>query len=154
MAKYILLVYRRKQNNFQNAYGRLNSLVNKLKKNPSHLQKNDDIIREQVYQGIVEQTTDLELAAETHYLPHMAVIREEAETTKVRIVFNATSKDKKQGTSLNDCLHIGPSFTPLILDILLRFRENKVALIGDKEEAYLSIEVDAADRDVLSPLCF
>ncbi|XP_065065262.1 uncharacterized protein LOC135691349 isoform X2 [Rhopilema esculentum] len=138
--------------NFDNAYGRLNSLVNKLKKNPSHFKKYDDIIREQVEQGIVEQVTDLELAAETHYLPHMAVIREEAETTKVRIVFDASSKDKKQGTSLNDCLHVGPSLTPLIFDILLRFRENKVALVGDIEKAFLSIEVDAADRDFLRKL--
>ena len=42
-----------------------------------------------------------------HYFPHQAVIRKEAETTKLRVVFDASSKEDKRGTSLNDCLHVG-----------------------------------------------
>ena len=66
-----------------------------------------------------------------HYLPHQAVIRKEATTTKVRIVYYASSKEKKSGTSLNDCLHVGPSLNPLLYDILLRFRENRIVLERD-----------------------
>ena len=53
------------------------------------------------------------------------------------------------GISLNDCLHKGPSLNPLLFDILLRFREKRVALIGDIEKAFLNIEVDKRDRDFL-----
>ena len=44
---------------------------------------------------------------------------EEARTTKVRIVYDASSKEKKSGTSLNDCLHVEPLLNPLLYDILL-----------------------------------
>ena len=36
-----------------------------------------------------------------------------------------------------------------MFDILVRFREKKVALVGDIEKAFLNIEVDKADRDFL-----
>jgi len=57
------------------------------------------------------------------------------------------SSNGKEGTSLNDSLHKGPSLTPLLFDILIRFREKRVALIGDIEKAFVNIEVDKEDRD-------
>ena len=54
--------------------------------------------------------------------------------------------------SLNDCLHVGPSLTPLLFDILLRLRVNPVVLIGDIEKAFLNAEVDKEDRDYLRSL--
>ena len=51
------------------------------------------------------------------------------------------------GPSLNDCLLKGPSFNQLIFDLLVRFRQYKVALVADLENAFL---VEEADRDVLS----
>ncbi|XP_065068275.1 uncharacterized protein LOC135693670 [Rhopilema esculentum] len=135
--------------NFDNALARFNSLIRKLKKDPSTLQKYDDIIKEQVELGIVEQVSEMDVTEKVHYLPHMAVVREEAETTKVRVVYDASCKDKKFGTSLNDCLHAGPSLSPLIFDILLHFRESRVALVGDIEKAFLNIEINQEDRDCL-----
>ena len=37
---------------------------------------------------------------------HQAVIRRDAKTTKLRVVYDASSKGGKKGTSLNDCLHV------------------------------------------------
>ena len=48
-----------------------------------------------------------------HCLPHHAVIRRDAETTKLRIVYDTSSKETKNGTFLNDCLHMGPSLNLL-----------------------------------------
>ena len=135
--------------NFDNALARFNSLVRKLWKDPSTLQKYDDTIKEQVELGIVEQVSEMDATEKVHYLPRMAVVREEAETTKVRVVYDASCKDKQFGTSLNDCLHVGPSLSPLIFDILLRFRESRVALAGDIEKAFLNIEINQEDRDCL-----
>ena len=82
-------------------------------------------------------------------MPHHAVIRNDAETTKIRIVFDASSKESRVGTSLNDCLHVGPPLTPLLFDILVRFREYKIPMIADIEKAFLNVEIDPSDRDVL-----
>ena len=72
----------------------------------------NNIISQQAEQSIIEQVTELEAAGTIHYLPHRAVVRENAETTKVRIVYDASSKIRKSEASLNDCLHVGPSLTP------------------------------------------
>ena len=92
---------------------------------------------------------DLEGACKVHYLPHQTVIRKEAETTKLRIVYDASAKEVKNGTSLNDCLHTGPSLNPLLFEILVRSRENRVALVGDIETAFLNIAVGVNNCDCL-----
>ena len=88
---------------------------------------------------ILAELTDLEGVCKVHYVRHQAVIRKDAETTKLRIVYDALAKEGKSGTSLNDCLHTGPSLNPLLFEILVRFRENRVALIGDIEKAFSNI---------------
>ena len=50
---------------------------------------------------------------------------------------------------MNDCLHIGPPICLTILDILLRFRQKRVAVISDIKHAFLNININAADRNVL-----
>ena len=64
-------------------------------------------------------------------------------------MFDASSKESKRGTSLNDCLHVGPPLTPLLYDILLRSRENRIGIVEDIEKGFLNIEVDRKDRDCL-----
>ena len=135
--------------NYANSLGRMKSQLKRLKREPELLKEYDAIIKEQVELGIVEPVAELEKANKVHYLPHQAVIRKDAVTTKVRIVYDASSKESKMGTSLNDCLHVGPSLNPLLYSILLRFRENRIALVGDIEKAFLNVEVDEADRDCL-----
>ncbi len=135
--------------NYANSVARLKSLTNKLKQTPEIFDKYNEVISQQVKDGIVEQVSELEPAGKIHYLPHRAVIREDAETTKLRVVYDASCKDRKTRVSLNDCLHVGPSLTPMIFDVLLRFRANNVALVGDIEKAFLNIEIHPEDRDCL-----
>ena len=103
-------------------------------------------MKEQLKQGIIEEVSELETSAKTSYLPRQAVIRQEAETTKLRIVNDASAQEGKHGISLNDCLHVGPPLTPLLFDILVRFRQNKIGTVADIEKAFLNI-VDPQDRD-------
>ena len=58
-------------------------------------------------------------------------------------MFDASSKEG------NDCLHVGPPLTPLLYDILLRFRENSIGIVADIENTYFNIEVDRKDRGCL-----
>ena len=92
---------------------------------------------------------ELESPSKVHYLAHRAVIRGQLETTKVRIVFETSCKEAKNGVSLNDCLHVGPPVTTLPFDILLRFRQYKTCLIGDTEKTFLNIGVTETDRNCL-----
>ena len=97
----------------------------------------------------VEPSEDL---GQVHYLPHHAVVRRDKETTKVRVVYDASAHS--DGPSLNDCLHAGPKLNQKILDILLRFRVHRVAVIADIEKAFLMVSMAGKDRDVLRFLWF
>ena len=89
---------------------------------PELLQEYNDIISDQLREGVVEAVTDLEPLAQSkvHYLPHHSVIRPDKSTSRVRIVYDATCRS--DGPSLNDCLHSGPNFGWCILDIVIQFR--------------------------------
>lgn len=127
---------------------RLRGLLHRLSHNLPILQEYDTLIKEQLKSGVVEEVK--EEAAPTgavHYLPHHAVIRRDKETTKLRVVYDASAR--ADGPSLNDCLYAGPKFEQNILDIILRFRTHKIALIADIEKAFLQIAVNKEDRDAL-----
>ena len=82
-----------------------------------------------------------------HYLPHHAVIRKDKTTTKLRIVYDASAR--ANGPSLNDCLFSRPKLNQSMLDIILRFRSYKVALVADVEKTFLMVSVCEQDRDAL-----
>ena len=135
--------------NFQNSLYRLKGQLRKLKKEPHILEAYDGITKDQLQQKVIEQVVELEATGKEHYLPHHAVVRDNAETTKIRIVYDASSKEGKTGTSLNNCLHVGPPLTPLLFEILLRFREFRVPMVADIEKVFLNVEIDKEDRDAL-----
>ena len=129
---------------------RLQSLLKRLKLKPEQLEEYDHVIKDQLNRGIVEKIDKSEQAQpgrQLHYLPHHCVVREDKTTTKLRIVYNASAREN--GPALNDCLYTGPSLAPDILDILIRFRVQPVALVADIEKAFLMIAVREEDRDVL-----
>ena len=135
--------------NYRNSLKRLKGQIERLKNDPDVLKAYDAVIKEQAALGIVERVPELETPEKIHYLPHHAVIRKEAKTTKLRVVYDASSKERKKGVSLNDCLHVGPALSPLLYEILIRFREKPIALVGDIEKAFLNIEISLRDRDCL-----
>ena len=63
------------------------------------------VIQEQLEDGIVEKVSDITpQKGKEFYLPHKAIIREDAERTKLRIVYDASSKPNMNEPSLNECL--------------------------------------------------
>lgn len=108
--------------------------VRKLRKEPEVLREYDSVIKEQLASGVIERVGESGKADRVHHISHLAVIHKEASTTKLKVVYDASAKSGKESASLNDCLHKGPSLNPLLLDILLRFREKRVALIGDVQK--------------------
>ena len=107
--------------NHTSSVRRLSSLISRLKTNTNLLQEYDNIIEDEIRSGVLEPANDVLVpVGNVHYLPHREVVREDKNTTKVRVVYDASAKGP--GTSLNDCLHTGPSLNTLIFDILIRFR--------------------------------
>jgi len=80
------------------------------------------------------------------YLPHHGVIKEASTTTKLRAVFDASSKTSS-GKSLNDVLRVGTTNQSSLFAILVRFRCYNVALIGDIRQMYRQVLVHPEDRN-------
>ena len=136
--------------NLELARKRLQGLLKRLSQHPEVQQEYHAVIQEQLRLGIVEKCSDQLRQSSNdaiHYLPHHAIIRTDKQTTKLRIVYDASARDN--GPSLNDCLFSGPKFDQSILDILLRFRTYKIALIADIEKAFLMVSVQEEDRNAL-----
>ena len=136
--------------NYRLAQGRLCSLLRRLRSEPQVLHQYDNVIKEQLATGVVELANDEKTVepGNVHYIPHREVLREDRSTTKLRVVYDASSKQNDQ-ISLNDCLLPGPPLTPLIFNILLRFRVNQVAIVSDLEKAFLNVEINPKQRDLL-----
>ena len=94
--------------NYQLAAKRLQGLHRRLRQDPNVLQGYDKIIRDRVKKGIVQivEPHSHDSGQRLHYLPHHAVVRRDKETSKVRIVNNASAQCTRP--SLNDCLYAGP----------------------------------------------
>ncbi len=115
---------------------RLNKLLQKLQQQPELFEQYDQIMRDQQENGIIEEA-EKEPVGKVFYLPHKPVVRKMAETTKVRIVYDASAKATTNAPSLNDCLETGPSLQNLIWDILVRNRTRPVTLAGDLKQTFL-----------------
>ncbi|GFR19592.1 integrase catalytic domain-containing protein [Trichonephila clavata] len=83
------------KSNYEITKRRLFGLSKTFEKNEELYLKYDEIIKEYLRDGIIERINmNLNQNINTGYfLPHHAIVREQKDSTKVRIVFNASSKD-------------------------------------------------------------
>ena len=125
----------------------------KLDKNPKLKEQYANILYEYQKEGIIEKTTEICEPGNAHYLPHRPVLKENGETSKVRIVFDESSKCKSE-PSINELLESGPCLLPLFYDILLRFRLILIAITADIKQAFLQISVAKERQNFLRFLWF
>ena len=78
------------------------------------------------------------------FLPHFPVVRPEKATTKVRVVFDGSAQ--QNGKSLNSESLPGPKLQSDIVDVLVMFRKETVALAGDVSQMYHQILLSPEDR--------
>ena len=77
-------------------------------------------------------------------LSHFPVVRADRTTTKTKIVFDASAKF--QGKSLNSEALPGPKLQADMFSILVRFRKELVALVGDVSQIYHQLALTLEDR--------
>jgi hypothetical protein len=130
-----------------NSQRRLRTLVSKLKTS-GKLEEYDNVIREQLNEGVVEPVPESPEGRE-FYIPHKGVFRETAESTKLRVVYDASARPSKESPSLNDCLEVGPPLQNKLWSVLVRGRFHPVCLSGDLRKAFLQVRISSGDRDVL-----
>ena len=119
----------------------------KLSRDEKTANKYNQIIEGYVNKGymrILERAPENE--KKKWYLPHFAVIKPDKETTKTRIVFDASAA--QNGISLNDIIHQGPKLQRDLVKVLMRFRRDPVTIIGDISEMYLQVKVKEEDRSL------
>ena len=76
------------------------------------------------------------------YIPHHGVYHPR-KPGKIRVVFDCSAKF--MGKSLNDMLYKGPDLTSSLVGVLLRFREEKVAVMADIESMFHQVRVPDPD---------
>ena len=118
-----------------------------MKNDKELLRKHNDVFAEQLKQGIIEEAPEDYKMGECHYLRHHAVFRENKNTSKIRIVFDAFARS--EGPKLNGCLYKGPRLTPSMFFVLHCFQTYPVALSSDIEKAFLQISIEPMERDYL-----
>lgn len=130
------------------ALGRSKSSVARMKNKPELLKAYDTVINDQLEKGIIEKVDETSADGPKHYLPHHAVINPLKPTTKLRIVYDASAKTRKENNSLNECLYRGPVMLNDLCGLLMRFRLNQIAIVADIEKAFLQIGLQPDQRDV------
>lgn len=107
-----------------------------------------DFIDEYKHMGhMVEADRSSDQTSYEHYLPHHGVLRESSRTTKLRVVFNGSSRTSN-GLSLNDILHAGAKLQTDICEILLWTRTHKVLFSIDIVKMFRQIAVHPDDWDL------
>ena len=126
---------------------RLEQLLRKLERNGQY-EEYDSIIQEPIKEGVVEAAPEV-ATGKKFYVPHKGVTRENAESTKLRIVYDASARENDKQPSLNDCLNPGPPLQNRLWDIRVRSRFYPVLLTGDLKKAFLQVRIKEEERDSL-----
>ncbi|XP_039309629.1 uncharacterized protein LOC113004665 [Solenopsis invicta] len=125
------------------ALNRLASLERKFNANSAFREEYTRVIEEHVKSGHISLTK--EFSDDGYYMPHHAVIKNTSNTTKLRVVFDASAKSRN-GVSLNDVLLVGPTIQDKLFSHLIRFRTYKYVITADIEKMYLQVLLQDNDR--------
>ncbi len=99
----------------------------KLKQNQQPKDEYEKIVREQLKDGIIEKSEGKSTSERVFYMPHKPVIKENASTTKVRMVFDASARPHPLANGVNECMHTGP--------------------LADLQKVFLPVGLKEKDRD-------
>ncbi|XP_059223278.1 uncharacterized protein LOC131997037 [Stomoxys calcitrans] len=124
------------------ALAQFHRMEKKLSKTPDIKAHYDAAILEYLELGHMRKVDPNSVYKTPHYyLPHHAVIKPDRVTTKLRVVFNASSPTSNK-KSLNDILHTGPILQQDLVVQVLNWRFFKYVFNADVTKMYRQILVD------------
>ena len=130
------------------AYATLMSTEKRLAKNSLYSETYRSQIEDMLNRGVARKVSEKELQEYTgtkFCISHHDVMNPRSASTPMRVVFNSSARTKG-GMSLNDCLAKGPCLLNELLGILMRFRQEQFAFIGDISKMFHSIEIPIHDQ--------
>ena len=127
---------------------RLENLLKRLKSSDRYDDYND-IITQQLKDGGIEPAPQKASDNKEFYIPHKAVVKNTAESTKLRVAYDASARETRTSPSLNECLNPGPRLQNLLWSILVRSRFLPILLTGDLEKAFLQVRIKETERNAL-----
>ena len=132
-------------NNLPMAKKRLVSTERKLMKDKEIAVDYQQVLKDYLNKKYIRRVPDKEPTPECQWLlPHFPVVRPEKATSKVRIVFDGSAPF--EGKSLNTEALTGPKLQSDIFDILVKFRKEWVALVGDISQMYHQLVLFPEDQ--------
>ena len=137
------------KDNYKQAESRMCNLERKLLQDPAKANSYRKAINKYVVDGVAEVPLEqiaLSDGRSVFYLPHHAVIREDKQKTKTRVVIDASARDGND-ISLSSCLEAGPALQLDLVGISLRFCKSQVGIMGAIEKMFLQICLKEKDRD-------
>ena len=135
-------------NSMSKACSQLRRVLANLQKDPRVHEMYNDFLQEYLdlsHMCKIPKSRRSSNNAESYYLPHHHVLKEDKTTTKLRVVFNGSAVTSS-GVSLNDKLLQGPVVQDSLFSLLIRFRLNPVAFIADIEKMYRQILIHPDDQ--------
>ena len=130
-------------NNRKLAAIRLDYMKRRFQSDPELFDKYKEKIQEYMSKGYARFVPPDKLTSSNtvFYIPHHST------GSKFRVVFDCAAR--YHGLSLNDCLLPGFDNTKSLAGVLLRFRQEHIAVIGDIKAMFHQILVDPKDVDTL-----
>ncbi|XP_011860341.1 PREDICTED: uncharacterized protein LOC105557650 [Vollenhovia emeryi] len=124
------------------ATSRLKGLEKRFKRQPELKGKYNQFIKEYISLGHMRKIdSPPDESVPSFYLPHHCVFKVSNQTSKIRVVFDASCKTA-EGLSLNDALMVGPVVQPELTAILIRFRFFPYVFSADVIKMYRQVLVD------------
>uniref|UniRef100_A0ABD2WTZ1 Integrase catalytic domain-containing protein n=3 Tax=Trichogramma kaykai TaxID=54128 RepID=A0ABD2WTZ1_9HYME len=108
----------------------------------------EEFMQEYISMDHMSESRSLPEAETMHtgfFLPHHGVLKIKDGNPKLRVVFNGSIK-LDQGSTLNECLHVGPKLQNDIFEILLRWRRHRYVFSADIAKMFRQILIDERDR--------
>ena len=136
------------KNNREQAVQRDIKLMKQLKRDPKVFKLFMEQIREMLSMGVLRKVDE---EVPKRYLPLLAIVDLDKDSTKVRICLDA--KCKYKGHSFNDYLLKGRLEMTDVFQILVRFRCGKWAIQGDVKKMFWQIKLSERDECYHGVIC-
>jgi len=135
-------------NNYNTALATLRSTELTLSKDTKWQTLYCEQMQDMLDRGVARKLSKSELVSwdgPFFYISHLAVHNPHSRSTPVRIVFNSSQISK--GVSLNSILAKGPDrYLNNLLGLLLRWREEPVAVVGDIKKMFHSVHLQPLEQ--------
>ena len=129
------------------AHARLQQLKKKLDRDEDLRSKYTDTVEDYITKGYAREVSEPEPKSKrTWYLPHHPVLNDN-KPGKVRVVFDCAARCS--GASLNSKLLQGPDLVNSLVGVLIRFRQEHIAIAADVEAMFHQVTVTPQDHDSL-----